>query len=118
MYQKKVSILFADNLADENYARVFYVGKNSEPLMCRLENGLVYSTGLAMIMSHGDPLLRRVNNFIEHVVEAGIYKFWISLYFHKIKLRSPKIATVHPLDEYYSFNLYHMQPAFYLIFIG
>jgi len=36
----------------------------------------------------------------------------------EIKLHSRKIATVLPLDEYYSFNLYHMQTAFYLLLMG
>jgi len=34
------------------------------------------------------------------------------------KLYSRKIVIVHPLDGYYSFNAYHMQPALYLILIG
>ena len=35
-----------------------------------------------------------------------------------MKLGSRKIALVHLLDGYYSFKLYHMQPAFYLLLIG
>jgi len=37
------------------------------------------------------------------------------LKFHK---HSWNIGIVHPLDEYYSFNLYQMQPAFYLLLMG
>jgi len=62
--------------------------------------------------------LRRVNEIIGGVVEAGIYNYWISLLFHRIKLSSQQIAIVQLLDEYYSFNLYHMQPAFYLLLMG
>ena len=118
MIRKKVSILSSDTVADEYYASGSYVGENSEPLMCRLGDGLLYITGLAMIIFHADPLMRRVNNIIDRVVKAGLYKFWISWHFHKIKLRSRKIAIVHQLDEYYGFNLYNMQPAFYFVFIG
>jgi hypothetical protein len=57
--------------------------------------------------------LRRVKEFIDRVVEAGIYNFWISLHIHRLKLQAQKIAIVQPLDENYSFNLYHMQPAYY-----
>jgi hypothetical protein len=117
-YQKNVSILIDDAVADEKYANGHYVGQNSEPLLCRLEDGLAYSTGLGMIMFYGDPLMGRVNKIIDRVVEAGIYNHWISLRLNLLKIRARKIALVHPLDGYYSFNLYHMQPAFYLLLMG
>ena len=79
---------------------------------------LVYFTGLNMVMFHGDPLMKRVNEIINRVVEAGLYKYWISISDNKFKLMKRKIAIVHPLDGYYSFNLYHMQPAFYLLSLG
>jgi len=112
-YHKNVSILMVDRLAE-----VKFLGENSEPLVCRLDDGIVYSYGQAMVMFHGDPLMRRVNEIIARVVEAGLYDLWISVYSQKYKLLSRKIGIVHPLDGYYSFNLYHMQPAFYLLLIG
>ena len=118
IYQKDISILMADMFAEEKYANGDYVGKNSEPLMCRLEDGVVFNTGLAMIMFHGDPLIGLVNKIIDRVFEAGLYNYWISFRFNLIKIESRKIAIVHPLDGYYSFNLYHMQPAFYLLLMG
>jgi hypothetical protein len=69
-------------------------------------------------MFHADPLMKRVNEIIFRVVEAGLFKFWDSLHINFYKIKSQKIAIVHPLDGYYSFNLYHMQPAFYLLFMG
>jgi len=71
-----------------------------------------------MVMLHGDPLLRRVSEIIGRVVEAGLFNFWISLQMHGRKLFSRKVAIFHPNDAYYSFNLYHMQPAFYLLLMG
>jgi hypothetical protein len=79
---------------------------------------VVFLTGRVMLMLHGDPLLRRVNKIIARVVEAGMFNYWISLHFHRIKLRSQKIAIVQPLDGYYSFSFYQMQPAFYLLLMG
>jgi len=117
-YQKNVSILLLDKVADDNYARGNFVGENSEPLLCRLEDGVVYSYGQAMVMFHGDPLLKRINEIIDRVVEAGLYNYWISLKMNLRKIFSRKIAIVHPLDGYYSFKLYHMQPAFYLLLMG
>jgi len=82
-------------------------------------NIIVYnSDGIAMIMLYGDPLLRRVSEIIDRVVAAGIYTFWISKEMHLVKLQTEKVAIVNPLDGYYSFNLYHMQPAFYILLMG
>jgi hypothetical protein len=117
-YQKNVSILMTDKGAEEQYAMGFLVGENSEPLVCKLEDGVVYFTGLNMVMLHGDPLMKRVNEIITRVVEAGLYDFWISFTWQSYTLRNRKIGIVHPLDGYYSFNLNHLQPAFYLLLIG
>ena len=61
--------------------------------------------------------MKRVNEIFDRVIEADLHKFWdLQMNWHKIY--SHKIAIVHPLDGYYSFNLYHIQPAFYLLLIG
>jgi hypothetical protein len=116
--KKNASILFSDDDVDEDFARGLYFDENSRPFLCGIEDGVFRHTGLTMLMLHGDPLMRRVTEIIDRVVEAGIYNYWKSLRTHSIKLRSRTIAIVHPLDGYYSFNLYHMQPAFYLLLIG
>ena len=71
-----------------------------------------------MIMFHGDLLMRRVTEIIDRLVEACIYSHWHSKHIEYLKLFSRKIGIFHPLDEYYSFKLYHMQPAFFLLFMG
>jgi hypothetical protein len=115
-YHKNVSILFPDIDIEILFAEGLMLGENSEPLVCRLEDGVLYDDGLRMVIFHGDPLIRRVTEIIDRVVEAVIYSLWISQYIEKY--RSSKVSLVHPLDEYYSFNLYHMQPAFYLLLMG
>jgi hypothetical protein len=117
-YQKNVSVLFSDVYAKIHYATGNSVGENSELLLCSLKDDAVFHTGRVMLMLHGDPLLRRVNEIIGRVVEAGLYNYWFSQRIHQINLYSQKIAIVQQLDEYYSFNLYHMQPAFYLLLMG
>jgi len=69
-------------------------------------------------MLNGDPLLRRVSEIIDRVDEAGFYNFWISKLMHESKIESQKILIIQPFDGYHSFNLYHMQPAFYLLLMG
>ena len=71
-----------------------------------------------MFTFHGEPIKKRVDEIIDRVFEAGIYNHWISLRMNWYKILSRKISLVHPFDGYYSFNLYHMQPAFYLLLMG
>ena len=118
MNQRNASILIVDMFAEEHYANGDFVGENSESLMCKLEDGLAYNKGLGMILFCGDPLICRVNKFIDGVLQAGIYNYWISCHLNLLKIRARKIALVHPLNGSYSFNLYHMQPAFYLLLMG
>jgi hypothetical protein len=117
-YQKNVSIFLSDMEAEILSASGSLFGENSEPLLCKLEDGIFYNSGLIMVMFHGDPLIRRVTEIIDRVVEAGLYNYWISFRLESLKLFSRKIAIVQQLDGYYSFNLYHMQPAFYLAVMG
>jgi hypothetical protein len=118
VYQKNVSILLLDNDAEIVYESGYFVSEISEHLLCRLEDRVVFKEFLSMIMFHGDPLMKRFNEIIDRILEAGIYKFWISIYMNQIKIFSHRISIVNPLDGYYSFNFYHMQPAFHLLLIG
>jgi len=118
IYRKNVAILLSDMSAELQCARGYFVGENSEPLKCGLENGVFYNSGLSMVMLYAEPLKWRVKEIIDRVVEAGIYKYWITLCFNSLKINSGKIAIVSSFDGYYSFNLYHMQPAFYLLLMA
>jgi hypothetical protein len=118
MYQKNVSVMLSDISDEESYALGTFVTDNSDPLLCKLEDGVFLHTGRTMIMLSTDALMRRVTEIIDRVFEAGIYNFWISLKLNLHKILSHKISLVHPLDEYYSFNLYHMQSVFYLLLMG
>jgi hypothetical protein len=81
-YQKNVSILVTDITAEFNYAISVYVGENSKPLLCKLDDGVIFPNSLKMMMFYGDTLIRRVNDIIDRVVEAGLYNHWISLEFN------------------------------------
>ena len=63
----------------------FWVCENFEPLLCMLEDGVVFITDPTMVMFHRDSLLRRVNEIIARAVEAALYKHWISLNIKKDK---------------------------------
>jgi hypothetical protein len=67
-------------------------------LLCRLEDGLVFTTDLTMVIFHWDPLMRRVNEIIDRVVEVGLYNYWIFLNLNIRKLYFQKKGIVHTLD--------------------
>jgi hypothetical protein len=71
-----------------------------------------------MLMYFDEPLLKRINEIFGRVVEAGLYKFWLSQFVNQYKIAVPNIAIVNRLDEYYSLNFYHIQPVFYLLLMG
>jgi hypothetical protein len=117
-YHKNVSILAPDLELKLYYAVGFMLDEDSEPLMCKLEDGVVYNDGLRMLMLHGDPLLKRFSEIIDRVVEAGLYNYWISKEFYSYTSHTEMKANGDTHEVYYSYKLYHMQPAFYLLLIG
>jgi hypothetical protein len=68
LYQKKVSILLFDTMAEVNYTAGVIVGVNTKPLLFMLDHGVVFTTGLSMVMIYGDPLLRGVTEIHNRVV--------------------------------------------------
>jgi hypothetical protein len=117
-HYKNLSVFLCDQGFQLNSVKGDYVGENGEPLLCRVDDGVFLKTHGVMVMFYGDPLLKRINEIFGRVVEAGLYNFWFSKLVNEYKILVQKIAIVNPLDEYYSFNLYHMQPAFYLLLMG
>jgi hypothetical protein len=117
-YYKNVSVFLSDYDFQIKSGNGDYVGGNREPLLCGIDDGVFLNIKSVMIMFYGEPLLKRINEIFGRVVEAGLYKFWLSALLNEYKIAVPKIAIINPLDEYYSFKLYHMQPAFYLLLMG
>ena len=71
IYQKNVSIMLSEFYLEIFYAMHKNLGENTEPLLCKLEDGVFFQAGFSMSIIQGDPLMRRVNEIIDHVVEAG-----------------------------------------------
>jgi hypothetical protein len=115
---KNVSLFSQDLNIGFLFAERKIIRENSESSLCKLEDGMFYNDGLSMIMFHGDPLLKRVSEIVDRVVAAGLYSHWIAMKLNIAKVRTRKIGLVHPLDGYYSFKMYHMEPAFYLLLMG
>jgi hypothetical protein len=115
---KNASILLPDVVAEYCYSLGEFSGENSERLLCKLEDGVVYSCTLSMLMFPGDPLATRLTEIIHHIIESGILNKQISRFMHNSKLSSHKLGNFQQIDGYYSFNLYHLQPAFSLLLMG
>jgi hypothetical protein len=118
LYYKNVSVFLSDYEFQIQSDNGGHVGGNGEPLLCRIDDGVFYNIQSVMVMFCGEPLLNRVNEIFGRVVEAGLYTFWLSEFVNQYKILFQNIAIFDPLDEYYSFNIYHMQPAFYLLVMG
>jgi hypothetical protein len=118
LYNKNVSVFLADLDFQIQSDYGDYAGVNGETLICMVDDGVYLDVQSVMIMFYGEPLLKRINEMFGRVVEAGLYNFWLYKLVIQHKIKYKKIAIFNPLDEYYSFNLYHMQPAFYLLLMG
>jgi hypothetical protein len=118
IYHKNVSILLSDLSAEYLYAIGISADQKSKPLLYGLEDGVFFPVMRTMIMFHGDPLISRVNEIINRVVEAGLHNHWNSLDFNFGKILYQKESFIQPLDEYSIYKLYHMKTAFYLLLMG
>jgi hypothetical protein len=114
---KNISIILEDADVEEKYSNSSLMDENTKPLICPLDDGFTITVNIVMTMSVGDPLLERIDEIIQRIVEAGIFMQWKKSHFDKIKIRSGKIHSYSLLD-YYSFTLEHMQPAFYMLLMG
>jgi hypothetical protein len=74
MCQKNVSVLLVVMIAEEYYAFGFF-GEKSKPLFCRLENGVIFTTSLTIVMFHGDPMMSRVTEIVDRVVQEYLYNY-------------------------------------------
>jgi hypothetical protein len=70
------------------------------------------------MMRMGDPLLERIKDIIDSVVEAGIFMQWKKSHFDNMKVRARVIRSNSPLNNYYSFTMKRMHHAFYLLLMG
>jgi hypothetical protein len=115
---KNISMILDEANIEEKYATSSLLDENSKPLICSLDDGIMLTVSIVMIMHVGDPLLERIDEIIQRVVQAGLFRQWKKLHFDMIKIRSGTLHSFSLLDDYYSFTLEHMQPAFYLLLMG
>ena len=115
---KNISLILDEVGIEEKFSSSSLMDENSKPLICPLHDGIVATLNYAMIMRVGNPLLERIDEIIQTVVEAGMFMQWKKLHFDKLKIQSRTIGRYSLLGDYYSFTLEHMQPAFYILLMG
>ena len=49
-YENSASILLLDKFAEDNYSTSVLFDENNEPSVCRLEDGIVFNTGLSIMI--------------------------------------------------------------------
>jgi hypothetical protein len=91
--------------------------ENNRPLLCELEDGGIQNFGLLLIVIKGSPLLKFINEILQHIIESGILTHIKKRDFPKEKIVSIWDAFV-PYDTYSVFGIIHLQTAFYLLMIG
>jgi len=115
---KNISVILDEVDIEEKLTTLTLIDENSKPVICPLDDGIVVTVNHAMMMRVGDPLLGRINEIIQRVVEAGLFMQWKKWTFDNIKIGSDALRSGTVLEEYYSFTLEHLQPAFYLLLMG
>lgn len=115
---KNISLIIEELSVEEKYSTSSLIDENSKPLICPLDDGIVMTVNAVMMVRMGDPLLGRIDEIIQRVVEAGLFMQWKKSYFDKIEIESGTLHRYSLLDDYNSFTLEHMQPAFYMLLTG
>jgi hypothetical protein len=100
---------------DTYRARWNWTDENNRPLLCELEDGVVRTFKLALLLKKGTPFFW-IHRW-RHIVEGGIFMHIKKRSFEKLKVESKFDVPIFD-DTYYSINISHLQTAFYLLMLG
>jgi hypothetical protein len=73
--EQNVSVVVPEDNFEMLVDTYLLLKKNVKRPLCRIEDGVFSNNQLAMLMFNGEPLLKRVNEIIDRVLEAGLYKY-------------------------------------------
>jgi hypothetical protein len=112
-----ISTILSDFTIFFREAAGIWTDENNRPLACELEYSSVETTGIALLVSQGSPLLEFINDGIGHILEGGFFLHIRNMGLHKIKLESSFGFSTFD-DTYYAISVSHLQTAFYLLMLG
>jgi hypothetical protein len=90
--------------------------ENNRPLLCELEDGGIASVNLVLLVIKGSPLLKFINDIIEHIIESDILTHIKKRYFRKENFVSIWDGFASD-DTYTVFGIRHLQTAFYFLIL-
>ena len=114
---KNLSILTSDLLYKFQSSQIPSYDTSSNSL-CQIEDGVVEHGPIVMVLPKGSALLDRINDVIFHVVEAGVFGYWVKMTDHIQMVKEKAFFPGGFSDEYYKLSLEHLQSAFYLLLLG
>ena len=82
-----------------------------------MEDGDVAKVDFTFIVSKGSPILKYMNDVMDHIVEAGIFMHIKKWSLDKQRMESNVNLSMFG-DTYYNISLRHLQAAFYLMMLG
>ncbi|XP_021940075.1 glutamate receptor ionotropic, kainate 4-like [Zootermopsis nevadensis] len=112
-----------DFVTISNHHRVEYLntyktlGDNGEALLCTFGDKVILSFK-TFYLPQGSPLLYRFNRAISVAVQAGLVEYWWQSELVTSRIKAASIRKISPLDNYSTFLLIYLQPAFYLLLLG
>jgi hypothetical protein len=98
-------------------ARGEWTDKNSRPLLCELDSGVVRTIRFAILYKKGIAFFEFMDDVLSHIIEGGIFMHIKKRSFDKLKIES-KLDVPTFDDTYYDMNIIHLQTAFYFLMLG
>jgi len=98
-------------------ARGEWTDKNSRPLLCEIDGGVVRTIRFAIMYKKGIPFFEFMDDVLSHIIEGGIFMHIKKRSFDKLKIES-KLDVPTFDDTYYDINIIHLQTAFYFLMLG
>jgi hypothetical protein len=116
---RNISVISVDIIVDYLYYSSQFSDEYGNHQVCRIKDNPVLLTDIVMLLQKGSPLLERVNEIIDRVLESGILNHWFKDSIEaQVIMKSVSNSTTTLADEFYELNTKHMQSAFYLLFFG
>jgi hypothetical protein len=107
-----------DNLNVETYrGSGNWTDENNRPLLCELEDGVVRTIDLSILVRKRSPFFEFLNDIIRRIVEGEIFVHIVERGIAEEKLVS-KFFSPTFVDNYYAISVRHLQTAFYLLMLG
>jgi hypothetical protein len=115
---RNISILRTDLNKDYSHSVGSATDENNKPFLCDLEDGGVAYFDIVMAVVKGSPLLEHINDVIDRIVEAGLFKYWTNSFFASARMITKTSGSDTLADKYLDINIRHVQSAFYLLLLG